>query len=140
MKHAALILLIVACLSPSAQACETLQVQDAWIRQAPPGAPTMAGYARITNKGSKPLQLTGISSADFAAAEVHESRMRDGQMRMRRLDPLTLAPGQTLNLAPAGDHLMLMRPVAAFSGQASTIEWHCGQQTSRTVFPVRKAP
>ena len=38
---------------------------------------------------------------------MHESSTTDGVARMRPTGPLTIAPGQTVELAPGGKHLML---------------------------------
>ena len=38
---------------------------------------------------------------------MHETETTDGVSRMRPLPSLTVAPGQTVTLAPGGKHLML---------------------------------
>jgi hypothetical protein len=90
-----------------------LEVREAWIREAPPSATVLAGYAELSNPGPAPLRVTGARSADFGAVEIHEMRMDDGVMRMRALDAIELAPGASVRLAPGGNHLMLMRPARA---------------------------
>jgi copper(I)-binding protein len=40
--------------------------------------------------------------------QIHTTREVDGYQRMERLDGLTLAPGESVVLAPGGIHLMLL--------------------------------
>ena len=67
---------IVACGSANAA---TMEVQNAWIRTPPPGAPTAAGYATITNHGIASDRLTGAYSS--AAAERRAARDVHGRRR-----------------------------------------------------------
>ena len=87
-----------------------LQVEQPWIRTAPPGAAMLAGYAVLRNDGDAPLVVRSVSSPDFRAASLHESVNVDGVARMRTLESLVITPGGTLVLAPTGKHLMLMQP------------------------------
>jgi hypothetical protein len=59
--------------------------------------------------------------------------MEDGVMKMRPLKDLTVAPGETLQLAPGGSHVMLMGlakpleegssfPLTLDFGEAGTVE------------------
>ena len=87
-----------------------LRVEQAWIRTAPPGATTLAGYAVLRNDGDAPLTVRSVSSPDFRGVSLHESVSVDGVAQMRTLESLLIAPGGTLLLAPTGKHLMLMQP------------------------------
>lgn len=131
----------LALLAPSLAwaSCSDLKVEDPWIREAPPGAPAMAGFAQLSNKGGKPLTLVSASSPDFGSAELHQSSLEAGQARMRKLDTLTLDPGQVLRLEPNSYHLMLMQPVRGLvSGDQSLIELRCDDTSSAVVkFAVR---
>lgn len=90
-----------------------LELREAWIREAPPGARMLAGYAELANTGTAPLRVTGARSADFGAVELHEMRMDGGVMRMRALAAIEVPAGGSVRLAPGGNHLMLMRPTRA---------------------------
>ena len=96
-----------------------LQVEQPWIRTAPPGAATLAGYAVLRNDGDAPLVVRSVSSPDFRAVSLHESVSVDGVAQMRTLDSLVIAPGGTLLLAPTGKHLMLMQPVRELASGAT---------------------
>lgn len=111
------LLLALLLLLPAARASAGgLEVRDAWIREAPPTAAVLAGYAELANGGDAPLRVVGASSADFRAVELHEMRMVEGVMRMRALESLEVPAHGSVRLEPGGNHLMLLdpaRPLAA---------------------------
>jgi hypothetical protein len=95
----------------------TMEVKNAWIRTPPPGAPTAAGYATITNHGIASDRLTGAYSSAAASVGLHEMQKRGGVMSMRPLTGgLAIGSSATVTLAPDGRHLMLTglkRPLKA---------------------------
>jgi copper(I)-binding protein len=88
-----------------------LDISDAWIKNLPPAVPVRAGYMTIYNPQSKAASIVGLRSESFASVEVHRTLMQDGMMRMEAVPELTVNPGETVQLAPGGLHLMLMQPV-----------------------------
>ncbi len=102
-------------------ACD-LTVTGAWIREAPPGAATMAAYAVLVNHGTKWLEITAIHAAVADKAMLHESTVQDGIAQMRMLSSVKIAPGDRLRLAPGGKHIMLTGATRApRSGERVTI-------------------
>lgn len=101
------LLLLAAIGTAHAQA---LTVDQGWIRSGPPGAPVVAGYARLSNPGTTELRIVEARSSAFAKIEFHETREEDGVSRMRPFESLVLKPGATVVLEPGGLHLMLMNP------------------------------
>ena len=92
-----------------------LSVQDAWIRAAP-GVDVAAAYLTLHNGGTQVVVLSGVSSPEAASAMLHETRIVNGQSIMRPHEPLRIAPGETVRLAPGGLHIMLhnlKRPLTA---------------------------
>jgi len=92
-----------------------LSAQDAWIR-ATPGVDVAAAYLTLHNGGTQVVVLSGVSSPEAASAMLHETRIVNGQSTMRPHEPLRIAPGETVRLAPGGLHIMLhnlKRPLAA---------------------------
>ena len=88
-----------------------IAISQPWLRATPNGAPVAGGYVTITNSGSTPDRLIGASLATAANGEVHSMTMAGGVMHMARLpDGLAIPPGQTMVLAPGGNHLMFMKP------------------------------
>ena len=108
-------LLLLALVSAAASAAPTCQpqVRDGWIRMTPGGMGMLAGYARLDNPCPSPVIVTGARSTAFADVSLHETRIVDAVSRMRPVPRLALAPGQRVELAPGGLHLMLMQPMRA---------------------------
>lgn len=109
LRHAFFGIVLLAT-TATAHAAGRLGVADAWIRAAPPGARMLAGYAILKNEGDQPLSILSVHSDAFRMASLHESVVEDGVAKMRELNRLALAPGETVRLAPGGKHLMLMQP------------------------------
>jgi len=95
---------------PSARAEGRLGVYDAWIRKAPPGVSTMAGYATLKNEGDAPVKVLTVQSDAFRQSSIHETVVERGVSKMRELPRVDLAPGATLEMKPGGAHLMLIEP------------------------------
>lgn len=85
-----------------------LTVMDAWIRPAPAAMPMAAGYATLSNSGDAPLTVLAVQSDAFRMGALHDTVIENGVARMRKLHRLVIAPGETVELAPGGRHLMLM--------------------------------
>jgi periplasmic copper chaperone A len=86
-----------------------LVVEAPWARATPAGVQVGAGYVKVTNTGSEPDRLVGGSLASAATVEIHETQMVGDVAKMRRVDKgLEIKPGQSVELAPHGHHLMLM--------------------------------
>jgi len=101
---------VLALAAAGAHADGKLGVFDAWIRAAPPGASMMAGYATLKNSGDAPITLLTVQGDAFRMTSLHESIVADGVAKMRELHRLRIDPGETVQLAPGGLHLMLMQP------------------------------
>lgn len=107
-------LLLGAVLSASVHAQDgSLVFEQAWIRAAPPSSVVMAGYVRILNLGAVDASIESVASDAFGAVHLHEMREVDGVMKMRSIEALSVAAGESVALAPGGLHLMLMRPTAS---------------------------
>ena len=87
-----------------------LLIEGAWVRPTPEGTTISAGYLKVTNRGDAPDVLLSASTPVAASAELHESAMTaDGVMTMRPLENgLEIKPGQTVELQPAGAHIMIL--------------------------------
>ena len=95
-------------LSALAEQPASLEISDAWVRALPPTQPTTAAYMTLVNRGETPLQIAGANADIAQSVEIHTTREIDGYMRMEQLPGLSLAPGQSEQLAPGGTHLMLL--------------------------------
>jgi periplasmic copper chaperone A len=115
LPAACLSLLAVLPASGAATQPPALTAQDAWIR-ATPGAEVAAAYLTLHNGGPQPVLVSGVRSPAAGAAMIHETTIVNGQATMRAHEPLRIAPGETLRLAPGGLHIMLhglAHPLAA---------------------------
>jgi periplasmic copper chaperone A len=127
-------------LSAPAGACPGLEVEEPWIREAPPGAMMTAAYARLRNAGDRLLRIDGGFAANFASAELHRSIVENGISRMVHGEPLELLPGATGALAPGSWHLMLLRPSRPLkAGEQVAVALKCGRQAKEFVFTVKAA-
>ncbi len=105
-------------LTSSSLACD-LKVNSAWIREAPPTAKALAGYAVLSNTGSKLLSIASTQSPAFASVELHESLTENGVAKMRSIDKLQLKPGAKVEFSPGGKHFMLINPKGALTSGAT---------------------
>lgn len=90
---------------PSKQAQVT--VSDAVLQLPIPGTHNSAVFLKLHNNGAAPVTLVGVSTAAAEKAQLHRHTQVDGIMRMRPVESLPLAPGQTQVLASGGYHIML---------------------------------
>ncbi|WP_211187538.1 copper chaperone PCu(A)C [Neoroseomonas marina] len=78
-----------------------------WSRAAGANA-TGAGFLTLRNTGAQPDRLVAASASIARAVELH-THIRDGDvMRMRQVDGIAIAPGQTVELRPGAFHIMLI--------------------------------
>ena len=135
---ASLLALLAASAAFAGGACPGLVVEDAWIREAPPGAMMTAGYARLRNTGKAALTIDGASSEVFGSVELHHTVVEDGLFKMRPGTAFTLPPGERGAFEPGGWHLMLMDPTRPLkSGDRVPLELQCGREKKEVVFTVR---
>lgn len=86
-----------------------LTIGHPWTRATPGGAKIGGGYLSITNNGTTPDRLVGVSLSVAGHGEIHEMKMDGGVMTMRPLtDGIAIKPGETVKLEPGGYHAMFM--------------------------------
>jgi copper(I)-binding protein len=84
-----------------------LSVTQPWSRAAGANG-TGAGFITIHNAGSQPDRLVSATSPVARTVELH-THVRDGEvMRMRPVAGIPVPPGETVELRPGGQHLMLI--------------------------------
>lgn len=132
MKHLSVtLLLLFSCFQVIADVTvPTLTVEHAWIREAPPSARVLAGYMTLVNTTEKSIQVTRVSSPDFAAAELHRTVVEDGVARMVPIDQLDIPAHDRRVLEPGGLHLMLIEPHQPLSdGDSVTLDIQYGDDS-----------
>jgi hypothetical protein len=114
-----------------------IRVGAAFVRALPPGQPTTAAFLHVTNDSARARRLTGARCAAAGRIEIHEHVHAGAGMMMRSRADVPLPPGQRVEFAPGGMHLMLIdltAPLAAGStlpitllfddGVALTVPFH----------------
>ena len=91
----------------SPMAAAQLELEQLWVRAMPPTQSMTAAYGQLSNQGDTPLTITGASSSLAAGTTLHESVQTGDRIKMVPVAEVTLAPGEVLELKPAGLHLML---------------------------------
>lgn len=81
-------------------------VSDVWARAS--ATQTSAAYLTIGNRTGEDDTLLEARSPVAGRVEIHDMTMEDMVMRMRRLDNLPVAAGESVQLAPGGKHIMLI--------------------------------
>jgi copper(I)-binding protein len=103
----------------------SLRIEQPWSVATPQGAKVGVGYMKITNEGSQADRLISISSPAARKAAIHDMVHEGDVMRMRQIENgLEIKPGETVELAPQGKHVMfedLAAPLAEGNRVKSTL-------------------
>ena len=115
-------------------------ITKAWSRAMPSARSSAVVYFTITDAGT-PDKMTGAATPIADKAQLHETSMADGIMRMRPVNDLAVTSDHPVMLAPGGYHLMLTglhRQLAAGDTFPLTLTFeHAG--AIATVVSVEKA-
>ena len=141
----ALALLSMAACSPSGSGAgdaATVQVSGAICRPTPVGRQMTGCYLTLTAATAD--RLVSVASPDANLVQIHESRIESGMMMMRELrDGLPLPAGETVALAPGGNHLMLLgvrEPLVAGDTVALTLTFEASPAVEVTATVGQPAP
>jgi copper(I)-binding protein len=91
------------------------EIENHWLREAPPNANMMAAYGNINNTTVKDMHLIGAYSPAFSMTEIHKTIITDGIARMVHQPEIVIKQGEVLSFAPGGLHIMLMHPIIEYS-------------------------
>lgn len=110
-----------------------LALHSGWAKA---GSGMTAVFGTVRNGTDRPVTILGGSSPAATSVEVHTmARQADGSTRMTRKEGgLVIAPGAAVELAPGGDHIMLLGLHSALgngeevtvtleTAEGPTIEW-----------------
>ena len=92
---------------------DKLEINDAWIAEAPPVSKVMAAYMEIENDTGQARQAVSMQCGEFERAEFHRTVEKDGMARMEHQQVLNIAADSELKLEPGGYHIMLFNPARA---------------------------
>ena len=123
MNRIRLLAALLAALAALPALAGELSITNAWSRSTPPGVTVGVAYFTLKNDTGKSDRLLRITTPVASKVQVHRTEILDGMARMREVAVLHVDPGQTLEFAPNGMHLMLTglrQPLA--EGQAFEVE------------------
>lgn len=103
-------LILAIILSFNLQASQSLQIKNAWIPEAPPGARVMAGFMEIHNLSSQSIDIVAVTSPAFKHIEMHLSKEVNGIAKMLPQKKLSIPARGKLILKSGSYHLMLIKP------------------------------
>ena len=93
----------------TAAAPEGVVAGACWIRALPNPLP-MAAYFSLENQGDHGVVLVGAQSDGFGNVMLHTHVDSGGMSSMKHLDRVPVEPGEGLEFAPGGHHVMLQQP------------------------------
>ena len=85
-----------------------IMVMKPWAPPSLAGARNGVAYFMLMNHGNAADRLISLSTPVAGKAEVHLEELKEGVMRMRPTGPLTLEPGEMIDLKPGELHVMLL--------------------------------
>ena len=108
-----------------------VQAEDAWCRPTPNGV--LVGGCYVTLVSSRDDRLVSVASPLSELVEIHEMRMEGDMMRMGELeDGLPLPAGETVQMRPGAQHLMLTT-LAAPLAEGETVPLHLAFEDAAVV-------
>ncbi|MHA7133695.1 copper chaperone PCu(A)C [Oerskovia turbata] len=108
--------------APAPTGAAALSVADPWVKAA--DGDMTAAFGTLTNASDTEVRIVSAASDAASSVELHETATgADGATVMQEKEGgILLAPGATHELAPGGDHLMLMGLTApVLPGQDVTV-------------------
>src|SRR6202022_4967717 len=93
-------------LDAHAAGAQAISVQNAWVRWLPNDLPA-AGFVPLANASDKPIDLVGVSSADYGEAMLHQTVSNGSTQKMVMAEKATVPPHGNPSIPPGGYHFML---------------------------------
>lgn len=100
------ILLATVIAASSAVAHADVIVTDAWIRGTVAGQHATGAFMKLRSPSD--ASLVAVATPAAKTAELHSMTNDNGVMKMRALPSIALPAGKTVELSPAGLHVMLL--------------------------------
>lgn len=101
-------LYLAALLLVSPLSLAQVSVEDAWIREVPPGSPAAAVFMVITNASDKAVRVMKMTSPIAKRVEWHDMKHDNGLMRMTQRKVIELPANGRVQLQPSASHVMLL--------------------------------
>jgi len=87
-----------------------LTAADVRLPQPLSGMRMGAGYLTLENNSAQDIRITHVISPELESVEMHESILKDGVSRMKKLPEVVVLAGKTIAFEPGAKHLMLRYP------------------------------
>ncbi|NVJ97726.1 MAG: copper chaperone PCu(A)C [Alphaproteobacteria bacterium] len=84
-----------------------IMIEKAWARKTSRTV-SAAAYMSVKNTGHETDELLDAESPIARTTMIHRSYEEDGIMKMDHMEAIALSPGETVDFAPGGFHIMLM--------------------------------
>ena len=143
LKHIAIFFsLTLLTLPATALTDETcLEIQNAWIAEAPPVSKVMVAYLSITNNTTEQIEIVRAESEVYSSIEFHETKHHNGIARMIRHSSLVIPAKSTATLRRGEKHLMLFNPRKHLKpGDSVSIKFTLSDNSTQSIdVNVRKA-
>lgn len=103
-----IILTTTLLLSAGSSFAKGVSVDDPYVREVPPGVLTSASFLILKNDSDKEIALIKASSDIAKNVELHEHVHKDGMMKMRQVQKISVPANGETALKPGGYHIMLI--------------------------------
>lgn len=108
--------------------CGNLQVKNAWVVPAHSGSREMLGYFTLENKGSRPVEVKGISSGNFDRAVFQDRSDTEDEAGPKPLAPFTIKARGHIDFEPGKREVVLYSPTHAYRvGDDVQMRLTCGK-------------
>lgn len=101
-KH---IFALIASITLASTALAQTAVTAPWVRATVPRQTASGAFMQLRSPDA--AKLVAVSSPVANSVQLHKMEMTGQTMKMREVDSIELPPGQTINLASGGLHIML---------------------------------
>lgn len=103
-----LFLVVLWCVYSTSAVAQDIELSQAKIRMPIPGMTNTAGYLDVANNSKQAITFVKASSPLAKRVEFHNHIMKNGVMKMVKLDSITLNSKQKLQFVSGGLHLMFL--------------------------------
>jgi len=111
-----------------------INIENAWISEAPPVSKVMVAYMTIKNNSDKAIAITKAESNLYSSIEFHESIHENGMAKMIHYDTLNIPAHGSIQLKRSGKHFMLFNPVRYLkAGDTVDIKLNTDKNTTKTI-------
>lgn len=98
-----------AAIAPASAHDSKISIEKPWARASIGTSRPTAAFMTIRNPSNSTDRLVKVSTPIAGVAEIHQTRIKDGQAVMMKLEGLTIPARGMVMLKPGGYHIMLMR-------------------------------